>query len=363
MVDKNKDIENLEKNFNSNITTLKKIRTKISKNEDLDDDEQKFLKRYLNPIKLEKKPPFSIMNLLHYCWAISLVFSGSDDQKKLGVKLSDHFIDFLKRYRMDKVNIEKRVTDSYLVNERFVNDLVGSLSKTIRNVSFVKEVLEKKVNDLDEELVRKTAFYTDLASFSPLSKEGVGTKIITFFGGGTLVSLASSFTDFQNSDFVTKFGRLKELHGIAPKENQTAIFNQATKLVEESSTNSNFDILLFAFAGIGILVLLTLIIKFVRDGRVEKLIDATKEKQKEIWTYEYKPEVAEYITDFYFDIKILIQKYYNDNADEILKEFWSEMEEDSITKVIKVQEPPRKKIEEFIKDKMLPHYWSKHKEE
>ena len=359
------DIEKIKKRFSKDIEKLEKIKEKISKKTDLDDSEKKFLEMHLYPIELEKKPPFSIMNLLHYCWSFTLNLSGKETQKKLGEKFTDNFLGILKRYRSSKLDTDKPVLGSLLVNERFVNDLVGSLGKTIRNIGFVKDVHDRKLDDLEKELVNKTSFYDDLSKFASVSKEGLGSKIATFVGGGSLITLTKNFEFLQRGDVEAQFTHLTKLYNLVP-DNQTKA-QILTKLIELAEvgqpTVSNFDILLFVLAGVGFMVGLTITIKLLRHRAVSRLFKITREKQQEYWRDSYRPEVAEYITEFYLDVKSLIQKYYRQNANEILKEFWNEMQREQITKdssITQIQEPTTQEIQKFIEERILPHYWLEH---
>lgn len=358
MTYKAEDVEN-------EIEKLEKIKKKLSKNTKLNDSEKNFLNMHLNPAKLEKEPPFSITNLLHYCWSLSLNLSGKPPQRELGKTLTGKFLEFLKRYSLGELTIDKPPKGFQLVNERFVNDLLGSFSKTIRNIGFVKDAHDRKLDDLETELKSKTKFWDELSNLASVTKEGLGSKIIAFVGGGSLITLTKNLVFLQNPEFETQFTRLEKLYKLAPNdETKAQIFANATDLMKEFPPSvSNFDILLFALAGAVFVVSLTIGTKLLRHRAVNRLFGIIRKNQQDYWEKRYRPEVAEYLLEFYFDIKALIQKYYKHNSNEILKEFSDRVKAAKIRENSSKglpHEPLEEDIKDYIEQKILPHYWIQH---
>ena len=364
MTYKEEDIENLKKDFKKDLETLKKIDKKLDEKKDLDSSEEIFLRMHLNPKKLEKKPPFSIMSLLHYCWSFSLKLSGSEHQRSLGDKFTENIFAIFNRYRLSSLTVDKPPKGSQLVNERFVNDLVGFFGKTIRNIGFVKEGHDKILDELEKKLDSSTKFYNDLANFTSITKEGIGSKIVAFLGAGSVTTLVSNLNFLQRGNVESQLSNFKSLIDLGVNNtigNQT--IDKAIKLVHTESSVSNADILVFVFAGIVFMVGLTLFSKSWRVKKIKDLNRTIREEQRIYWKNDYRPEVAECITYFYYDVKALIQKYYSHNAKEILEEFWYEILGEPITKDAsenKISEPSKKEIEKFIEEKILPHYRLEH---
>ena len=346
--------------------------------------------------EMSKQPPFTISRLLELSWGLSLNFSHEESQRTLGQKFVDMFSDIWKRYRPEKLEPKNPVISQQSQNERFIENMIMSLTKTSRNLGFVRNSHVKFIESKDKELERKKKFYDDISDLTSFSKEGFLTKVATFVGSGSFIALLKPFIPGQKEKdpLNAEYDQLVKMVEIAPESKKEEAFEALQKhlglentitsdpssLITETSVFFPADAIVgwFIIGGLISTVLLTLFLNRHKIKKLEELEKKINIEQRQYWRTKFKPESAEYVYYFYQNILRLLEKYYDKGVmekmnEEFLREVNSavltkhpdgtckifKIDTEGIFKVPNVDEEGKKVIR-FIERRILPDYDTTH---
>lgn len=375
-----------KKNYQFSDSDISKIEDQIWK-VILDDDLKKSLKDILQKIqytnlslfnkligKIDAKidvgsstdePPFSIRSLLELAWGLSLSFSHEKSQKSLGDKFYDSLNSILRRYVMEKLNQDKSLSDPQLKHEKFVTNLLMSLTKTSRNLGFVRDKHTRFIDEKAKEIERGKKLREELSGFVPTSKESLLAQITAFLGGGSISSIVAPFVTKTTypADKIPRFEKLLEM---APDGNKTDVF---TKLYDEVMSRQGEitfqptldEIGIFVIAGSTTLGIMVVASKILGNILTTRSRNKMQQEQQNYWSSNFMPEAAEHIYYYYKDIESLLKNYYGEkvkkkNEDEFLNEINYSSHGEEFKMPDHITEDKDKKIFRFILYTILPHY-------
>ena len=251
-------------------------------------------------------PPFSVLSILELSWGLTLSLSHEEGQRSLGKAFTDRVMK----------GLEAAGKNPDPKTKWFLDNLTMALSKTARDLGFVRDTHVRKLDYNVEEYVHRQKVVNDLRSASVTTAEGVLTKVSSGLGLGTLAgTLASKFPEFGNPYFLFL----------------TAIF---------------FGVLGSFIIPQGVAWRL--------DSRLEDWKNKKKCEQEKYWRETFKPEMAKVIRHFHNDVVYLVQcsfeKYWQ--ANQRRPEF--QTKEDATIEDKKKNDATHDWLDDFIRDRILP---------
>jgi hypothetical protein len=272
--------------------------------------------------------PLTAKTVLQICWSLTLILSYEEQQNKLGDTFETYFMKVFQQYdntaekkddeaakqgspkdagglrstsgpssesgpeKAEKRSpaIPAKVPDmgdhlarqhdnpKRMVEPAFVQNLVMSLAKNVRNIGFVRENHVRYLNFMSDELGQTIQFYDEIADFASTSNSSIITKLISFLGVGSTVDLA------------TKGGGLTPL-----------------------------DVAIFTVSGLIGAALVTILLKYFRNGKIQTEYQKIREKQDEYWRKNFKMDMASQLFIQYSEFVELVERYYPDRYEQIKK--------------------------------------------
>lgn len=300
----------------------------------------------------DSRSPFTINSLLNLCWGLSLTLSKDENQQKTGEKFLDALLELWKRNSPENPEPTTPLTKGQQNRLDFTQNLLASIIGVVRNIGYVKDGHDRRLNELEDKYKKKVAWYEGISEISSLKQEGLIAKIASFVGGGSIVTFASNIGDLF-SPSKPQFDNLEKLMNLTDNATKKAeIFNQMEILArDEGFVFSGYEISLFIASGIGLMLLVALIMSRIRDDKIEAAREAKNIKLQDYWQNNMKPEITDYVYHFYEDVSSLIDIYYKDRSEQMRKEFAKEITGDENGQL------DSKVIKKYIFEDILPHYW------
>lgn len=300
----------------------------------------------------DSRPPLTINSLLNLCWGLSLTLSKDENQQKIGEKFLDAILELWKKNSPEKPDSSAPLTKGQQNRLDFIQNLLASITGVVRNIGYVKDAHDRRLNELEEKYKTKVAWYEGISEISSLKQEGLIAKIASFVGGGSIATLATNIGDLFSTS-KEQFANLEKLINLTDNATKKAeIFNQMEALArDEGSVFSGYEISLFVASGIGLMLLVALIVRRIKDDNLEKARISKNDELQGYWENNMKPEISDYIYHFYEDVSSLLEIYYKDKLEQMKKEFAKEITGDENRQLT------REVVIKYIINDVLPHYW------
>ena len=317
------------------------------------------LKQELEPDYRQKEissePPFTIRSLLQLSWGLSLNFSNEEGQKQLGQKIDEMLSGIWQRYRPEKLNAEKPVIGQLSRNERFVENIVMSLTKTVRNIGLTRHAHVTYMEYNKKKFEREKKFYENLSSFVSFSPEGIIPKVLAFVGGGSIASFIDLLRKKPTIESNFTIEQLLKIAEFAPndayKEETYKKLNELIVKVPETSIGLDYSLILFLIFGLVGIFGLVMGLKTLRRKRISNKELGVRLENKDYWDKKLKPQISKVIDSFYKDIQNLLDEYYPDKSEELQQKF-----EKQIKKELGKDIDHEKLVSTFIMEKIIPEY-------
>lgn len=275
----------------------------------------------------EDKPPITIRSLLELCWGLSINFSHDENQREFGSNARKKILEIFADYQTIKFDTNSKMTYYPTPNtKKFFDNVTLSLVKTMRNIGFTRNNHQNFLDWEDSEYSNTKKYYDELASFTSLKDSGFAPKIMSFLGGGSLLSLLSDFgSKFfpkPNTDVINSINTT-----IQSEISNTTTANQAsaelTTLVESIPALPVTGILFFIIFGVISLAGFNLFFMWYKKNKLKNERFNNSIKQKEYYVNTYRKDMQLIIFDFYTDLihlaRQFFQRNYSENFDDIDK--------------------------------------------
>ncbi len=184
-------------------------------------------------------------------------FSHEMPQRELGRRVETEFIKLL------------ALQGASEAEKAFMRNLLTSMTKTLRNMGFVRDNHVRYLDDLGRQLKDKQDDWNSLGDFTSLSKAGFPAKIISVLGVGSLIGTLGA--------------------GI--------------QLVLNISTS--------VLSGVVGALLVTLFFRHFRDKAIDKARDTIEKKANNFWVTDFKPDMSKLLYRLFLDIKTLVGDHYS----------------------------------------------------
>ncbi len=269
--------------------------------------------------------PFTAKSILQICWSLTLILSHEAQQNKLGETFESYFMNVFQQY--DNTGAKgggatsqgnggagpkdaaggravpdpppeggqapaesvpppagvKGPKDSQppknKVEPAFVQNLVMSLAKNVRDIGFVRENHVRYLDFMSQQLGQTIQFYDDVADFTSTSSSSIITKAVSFLGVGSVVDLAAQ--------------------GNSLTDRNIAIFT------------------IFGLVGAAVI---TILLKYASNGRIETEYKKVEKTQNDYWRNHFKMDMASQLLIQYKEYAELVERYYPDQFERIKKE-------------------------------------------
>jgi hypothetical protein len=261
-------------------------------------------------------PPFKLKALLRLAWGLTLNLSGDEAQQNMGIVFNEIF---------------KKLWDQNSQNEntlRYLHNINGTLSSFLRNIGYEKDFLvveldtQAKIRDKEIENVNQ------LADMTSLSSDGLITRIVAFFIGGSTSLLGAWQSLFQSQESTPSLtnGTLNE---VVTKINNMTITNQSSTEITRQSisvpdTLPN-ELIVFLLGGSVAFFILIVAMKWVKGWWIKnRILSKTIQEQQQHWEDHVRPEFIRLMKAFLIDVRQITKEHFNQYQEDILG--WNDKE-------------------------------------
>lgn len=231
-------------------------------------------------------PLLTTRSIIDLAWGLTLNLSHEQPQRDLGKNFEAEFFKLLSSLA---TNREQMV---------FAENLMMAVTKTIRNMAFVRESHVAYLDGLATDLQEKSQTLKEISGITELTKQGLSPKIISFLlaGGGVIAAAQST---------------------------------------------SPLVLLLSAAGGVAISTLFTFGLKPVSSYYRNQAKTKIEAEQKDYWLKHFKPDMTNLLYNLYLDIRTLADHFPGHVRDD-----WGTWGEE--------------RLKQFINNEILPpdfQYW------
>ncbi len=212
----------------------------------------------------KERLPFTAKNILELCWGLTLNLSHEEPQRELGKTFNEQFTRI--------INDREDSAEDTL----FLENLLMVLAKTVRNIGFIRDEHVRFLDFRANEFAEERQNLNDIADFTSFSGSGLYAKIASFLGVGSVVDLWKGL-------------------------GYPAV-----------------DIPLFFVAGLAGAILVTLSTHLYSKATQKKWEKKIETEQNNYWVNRFKPEMTYQLYILLGEIRVLVEKYYPQNKDEII---------------------------------------------
>lgn len=273
----------------------------------------------------EDKPPITIRSLMELCWGLSINFSHDQNQREMGKNAREKILRIFADYQTVTFGADDKITYyPTLDTKKFFDNVIMSIIKTMRNIGFTRNNHQNFLDSMKADYANTKKYYDDLSSFASLNEAGFAPKILSFLGGGSILSILSEFGSVffpkPNMDAINIINAT-----IQSQITDVAAANQASeelvKLAESIPTLPVTGILFFLIFGAISLAGFNLFFIYHKKERLEKKWRKSAAQQKKYYVEIYRIDMEIIIFDFYTDLMSFAKRFfhvdYTENFDDI----------------------------------------------
>ena len=249
------------------------------------------------PPPVSTKPPLLIESTLHLAWGLTLFLSTSDKQSSLAGQIKDTL--------MSSFN----TTSLGDTDKRYVNNLITVISSYLRSMGYEKDIYDRSLQTLKDELQRKTDYWKSMGDMTSFSGDSTLVKIASFFGIGVTGSTVKDILLPATKDSIT----------IA--HNATQSIPTVAEKVSVFSPEFAYPLIISGTVG---LFATMIFLKWFGRMQIDKEETAINAEQDEYWQNVMRRRYKEKLKILYADILDLIKYYYPKFHDDPLIKIESE---------------------------------------
>jgi hypothetical protein len=193
--------------------------------------------------------------------------------------------------------------------KRFVESTIMALSKTIRNLALARDAHVVYLQSKAQEYIGRKEYLDEISSFSSFSPEGLLPKIITFVGGGSVITALKEFRDLYTNLQQTEINTIKSIiNSTTDAELKTEL---TRRLVEAQVpfTPSLSDILVFVGAGVAVMTAVTFIVKYWKNHTLCKKLKEIEDESGKYWKKEVRVTIGACLFDLYRDMRAIMKEF------------------------------------------------------
>ena len=227
------------------------------------------------PISSQGHSAFEVKSILELCWGLSLILSHEKGQQELGNTFKEQFLKTFATYHRSAVEVA------------FLDNLLMSLSTTIRNIGFVREIHVRYLDFQSHQFAQQEQNLNRTADFFSFSGSGLYAKVASFLGVGSLADLANILKGFQG-------------FGLQPAD--VAIFLTTGAVGAFAVTSLAWGYRKYA------------------QKKFEQQLLAKETPQNKYWREHYKPDMGAVLYTLVLDIKRLAETYSTNSWSPVNKD-------------------------------------------
>ncbi len=258
-------------------------------------------------------PPIKIRSLIELAWGLSSTFSHDPHQREMGTSIREKIFDIFTSHQKTKFEKESKITYQPTATTKiFLDNVVLSMSETIRNIGFTRNNHQNSLHALSKEYQNTEKYYNDLASLTSFKESGIAPKMISFLGGGGLLS---TVTEFGEKIFPKKATESintlnATIQTITDSEIAEQANNQFSNVAESVIDFPGLFIVVFVLFGIISLAIFNVGAIVYKKSKLSSEKERILCEQKKYYVKKYRRNMALILINFHNDLEKLASECY-----------------------------------------------------
>jgi len=271
------------------------------------------------------EPPIKIRSLIQLAWGLSSTFSHDEHQRDIGNSIRTKVFDIFVSHQKTKFEKDKEITyKPTTATKMFFDNVVLSMSQTVRNIGFTRNNHQNSLHALSKEYQNTENYYKDLASLASFKESGIAPKMLSFLGGGTIIT---TVTEFGEKLFPKKaIDSINTLNSTIQTITDPAVAekatNQLSNIAESVIEFPVLEIIAFILSGVFSLAIFNVGAIFYKKRKLRIEKERILCEQKKYYIKKYRRNMALILINFHNDLEKLAResykKYHREDFDDDL---------------------------------------------